>query len=263
MLGDSTLRRGVAVLAALGGDEAVAGGGLGVIRVSQLIGCDKSQASRTLKTLAELGLIERSAGNRAYHLGWQLYGLAAQAGDQRLVHWAPHFVRRLATEVDESSYVAVLHRNDVFALYAESCHRAIQSLARVGHRVPAACTASGRILLCELDGSEIERVFLEVSLDGHARGPNAPRSVEELITRARAARRHGYAVADEELEPGHVSVAAPVRDVSGNIVAALGLSAPKRRIQPRISAVVRTTVLLARELSAALGAPPRQRRAHA
>lgn len=261
MAQDSTLRRGVAVLGALGGDEAVASGGLGVVRVSQLIGCDKSQASRTLKTLAELGLIERAPGSRCYRLGWHLYGLAAQAGDQRLVQWAPQFVRRLATELDESSYVAVLHRSDVFALHAESCHRALESLARVGHRVPAACTASGRILLCEREEDEIERAFADGEVHGH--GPNAPHSVHDLIMRARVARARGYAVADEELEAGHYSVAAPVRDVSGRIVAALGLSGPKRRIIARAPQAVRTTVRLARELSTALGAPPRQLRAHA
>jgi len=79
------LRRGIDVLSALRGEEAVAANGLGVLRIAELVGSDKSQVSRTLKILAEYGLVDRDPATRAYRLGWSLFALAAQAGDTQLL----------------------------------------------------------------------------------------------------------------------------------------------------------------------------------
>jgi DNA-binding IclR family transcriptional regulator len=252
---DSTLRRGLAVLAALGREEAVAAGGLGVVRISQMIGCDKSQASRTLKTLAELGLVERPEGARVYRLGWQLYGLALRAGDQRLLHFAPTLLRRLTADLGEPSYLAVMQKDEVLTIASESSIRAIQVVTLVGRRVPAVCTASGRVLLFDHDREEVAHLFAKTDFRRH--GPNAPKNINDLMTRIATARARGYAVADEELEAGLLTIAAPVRDFSGRVVAAVGMSAPKPRLAPRLEVALRGCVRCARELSTSLGAQPR------
>ena len=75
----TSLRKGVDLLRTLQSDEALAGGGLGVLRLAELSGLHKSQVSRTLKILAGYGLVDRDSETRAYRLGWTLFALAARA----------------------------------------------------------------------------------------------------------------------------------------------------------------------------------------
>src|ERR1700760_1959572 len=91
---ETSIRRGVEVLLSLATDEALAGSGLGVTRISELLGREKSQVSRALKALSEYGLVERDK-DAGYRLGWRLYALAQLAGERRLLETATPLMRRL------------------------------------------------------------------------------------------------------------------------------------------------------------------------
>ena len=65
------------------------------MRLAELVGSDKSQTSRTLATLAEGGLVERDPDTLAYRIGWQVFALAARAGEPRLLAAAPRLLRGL------------------------------------------------------------------------------------------------------------------------------------------------------------------------
>ena len=88
------LRRGIAILLALEGGEE-----FGVTRIAELVGREKSQVSRTLKVLADLGLVERDPENLAYRLGWRMFTLAAAAGDRRLTDSAPRCLEELGDDL--------------------------------------------------------------------------------------------------------------------------------------------------------------------
>jgi IclR family KDG regulon transcriptional repressor len=92
---ETNLRRELAILTVLGGEEAVEDGGLGVVRIADLIGREKSQVSRTLKILAESGFVDRDTETLQYRLGWRFFALAARAGEQRLLSVAPALLERL------------------------------------------------------------------------------------------------------------------------------------------------------------------------
>jgi IclR family KDG regulon transcriptional repressor len=118
----------------------------------------------------------------------------------------------------------------------------------VGRTVPAYCTSAGYALLLDCD---VEAALGGVEL---ARlGPSTPRSLGEVAARVESARRRGYAVADEDFEPGLLAVAAPVRDFSGRIAAALNVSAPKFRLAGRLDDTAAAVVGAAERLSAFLG----------
>src|SRR3712207_7842855 len=91
----------------LGREEAVENGGLGVVRIAQLIGREKSQVSRALKTLAESGLVDRDPSTRHYRLGWRFFALAARAGEQRLLSVAPPLLERLMKSLGETVHLSV------------------------------------------------------------------------------------------------------------------------------------------------------------
>ena len=104
----TSLRRGLAILLALASDEAARNGGLGVTRIAELVDRDKSQVSRTLKVLAEHGLVDRDGGTLAYRLSWGVFALAARAGERRLLDEVPTFFRRLVAGIQERAHLSVL-----------------------------------------------------------------------------------------------------------------------------------------------------------
>ncbi|HZO49966.1 MAG TPA: IclR family transcriptional regulator [Gaiellaceae bacterium] len=250
--GDATsLRRGIEILLALGGDDAVDAGGLGVQRVAELVGREKSQVSRTLRTLAEYGLVDRDARTRAYRLGPRLFALGTRALEPKLVASAPPLLARLVRRLGETAHLSVLRGGEVLTLLSESPAQAIRVADRSGLAVPAHCTSAGHALLLDHDAAGLASLFPGGALP--PAGPAAPRSVSELARRLDADRGRGFALVDEEFEAGLVGVAAPVRAAHGRIVAALNVSGPKFRFADRLDAAGREVRDAADELSGLLG----------
>lgn len=248
----TSLRRGLDILALLGSDAAGADG-LGVTQIAALTGHEKSLVSRTLSLLAERGFAERLPGRPTYRLGWEFFALAGRAGEPRLIQEAAATLVRLVAELGEAAHLSVLRGPEVLTLLTQPAPHAIAASGWVGRTIPACCTSSGRALLLDHDRAAL--VNLLGSAPFPPSGPGAPADVDELHRRILQARAAGYAVADEESEPGLVAVAAPVRDVSGRIVAALNVSAPKFRLAERLGAAGAVVADAARDMSRTLGGP--------
>jgi DNA-binding IclR family transcriptional regulator len=249
----TSLRRGLQILAALGSEAAVSQGGLGVTQLAALTGHEKSQVSRTLAVLTEYGLAERSPGGTGYRLGWECFALAARTGQPRLIQDATGALEELVSQVGEAAHLSVLHGAQILTLLTRSPAHAIVARGWVGRTVPAYCTSSGRALLLDHDRDALVDLLGPGPFPAH--GPNAPEDVAELERRIRRARRIGYAVADEESEPGLVAAAAPVRDFTGNVVAAVNVSGPKFRLGERLQQAGELVRDAAAKISANLGAP--------
>jgi DNA-binding IclR family transcriptional regulator len=222
-----------------------------VLRIAELVGSDKSQVSRTLKILAEYGLVDRDPATRAYRLGWSLFALAAQAGDTQLLAAAEPVVKELGRTLEERTHLSVLQGTEVLTLLSESPEHAVQAAGWVGRLVPAYCSSSGQALLLDHTPEQLRDVFRGVRF--LRLGPNTPRSLAELTRRIEQARTRGYATVDEEFEPGLVAAAAPVRDFRGRIVAALNVSGPKFRLGDRLEEAGAELAGAAETLSARLG----------
>lgn len=243
----SSLKRGVEILFALESDEAVTNGGLGVIRIAQLVGQEKSQVSRALAALAESGLVDRDPVTRAYRLGWRLFSLAARSGLPRLTALAPGVLARLVAETGETAHVSVLHGDSVLTLLSEGPSTTIRASGWSGRTVPVTCTSSGRALLFDHDLPALQALLGSGRF--RDRAPRAPRDAKELYRRIRKARKDGYALVEEEFEPGLVAAAAPIRDFSTRIIAAVNVSGPKFRLGLRLSAAGEAIRAAAAELS--------------
>lgn len=249
----SSLGKGLALLTLLGSDEALADGGLSVVRLAALSGRDKSQVSRVLRVLAECGFVERDPDTLRFSLSWELFALAARAGDQRLLAVAPPLLGELVAKLGETAHLSVRSGAEVLTLLSEQPPHAIRAVGWTGRRVPAHCTASGRALLFDHDERALELLLGDAPL--HKLGPRAPGSLGELHERIVASRVRGWAAVDEEFEPGLVAVAAPVRGSRGRIVAAVNVSAPSFRFASRLDAAGPAVKDAADRLSARLGAP--------
>ncbi|GAA4854318.1 MULTISPECIES: IclR family transcriptional regulator [Saccharopolyspora] len=242
--GLSSVHRALEVLRALGA------GPMRVQDVAEALGKEKTQVSRTLKVLAEAGFAERDA-DLSYRLGWGLFALAGQAGDERLLHQAPEVLRGLVRRLGEAAYLTVRGADTAVTVLTERPGRALQAHEWIGRTTPLSCTSSGRALLTGLSDAELAEVLGDAPLPGTDR---APRDLPALLRRVRAERAAGHVVAAEEYEPGLVAVAAPVRDFRGAVVAALNVSAPVFRLPPdALEPVVAEVADAAGRLSAALG----------
>lgn len=252
---ETTLRRGMSILFAFGTDEALAGGGLGVVRIAELVGREKSQVSRTLKTLEECQLLSRDPGTLQYRLSWQLFTLAARAGVHQLVELCPAVLEKVVSQFEETAYVSVLEGSTVLTVAAQDGSRIVKASSTVGRATPAYCTSAGQALLMDRSADQIRSLFSGVDFVRHA--PCTPADVEELIERISTARVDGgVAVSDEEYEAALIGIAAPVRDAAGRIVAALNISGPKFRLGAHLDVARHGVLAHAQELSAQLGAPP-------
>ncbi|MDX3684265.1 IclR family transcriptional regulator [Streptomyces sp. AK04-4c] len=244
----SSVRRALDVLRALGQ------GPLGVQEVAGAVGREKTQVSRTLKVLAEEGFIERDPRTLRYRVGRQLLALAASTGEDLLQREAPSVLRELVHQLGEPAYLTVLSGHGVVTVLTERSSRGLQAHEWVGRTTPLNCTATGRALLSGLADEEAEALLVT---GGDARLPGtdaAPRDVPAVLERLRTERARGYAVAVEEMEPGLIAVAAPVRDHRGDVVAALNVSAPVFRLPPdAVPKVVEAVVAASHRLSARLG----------
>jgi IclR family KDG regulon transcriptional repressor len=251
---ETSIRRSLEVLLSLGSEAAIESGGLGVTRIADLLGREKSQVSRTLKTLATFGLVDRDPDSLAYRLGWRIYALASLAGDRRLLDLARPILRQLVDAFEERAFLSILQGSGTLTLLSESAPTSLQASGWVGRETPAYCTSVGQVLLIDEDAAGLRRVFGGVTF--RQLGPGTPRSLDDLADRIAVSRERGYAIADEEMEPGLVAAAAPVRDPSGRIVAALNVSGPKFRLGDRLDEAGAALVVAAAELSAALAGRP-------
>jgi DNA-binding IclR family transcriptional regulator len=230
------------------------GEGLGVVRLASQIGRDKSQVSRSLRALVETGLVERDPVTGRYHLGLELYALAASTAQRRLLSVAPDVLRHLAGELDETVHLCTLHGIDVLTLRSESPPaRATAWGAWEGETAPAHATSAGRVLLAGLSPAALRDRYRATELGGAA-----PRSrvqgTDDLAGVLAEVRANGVAVVREEHEEGAVGVSAPVHDFRGERVAAINVSGEARLMEARIDVVCERVAATAVSLSRLLGA---------
>ncbi len=271
------LKRDLEILELLGSPESEQNGGLGVVRLAELVARDKGQVSRTLATLAESGLVARDPVTLTYRLGYQLYALAARTAESRLVRESAPFLRRVVGATHETTHLCVLRGGSVLTLSSELSEHAFRGIAWEGVSVAAWRTSAGRVLVSDWTDDAI-REWYEVH--GHDRtvvGPISPvmqasggiepaaegqpliTDYASLLAEVRRIRRRGFATVDEEFEMGVVGASAPVYDARGGIIAAINLSAPKARIGRHLDQVGGLVAEVASELSRHLGAPERER----
>ncbi|MEU2246611.1 IclR family transcriptional regulator [Streptomyces sp. NPDC019224] len=188
-----------------------------------------------------------------YRLGVRTYQLGSRYAEQLdLATEGRQVARRLAARCGESVHVAILDGTDaVCVAQADSTH-AVRMVSAAGHRLPAHCTSAGKMLLASLPAPE-----LDARLDGLELPALTPHTItgdRELRAALDAVRERGVATEYQESGPGVSCVAAPVRDRSGRVVAALSVSVPMIRWNEERERELATLALEgADELSGRLG----------
>ncbi|AGZ40803.1 IclR family transcriptional regulator [Actinoplanes friuliensis] len=163
-----------------------------------------------------------------YRLGMPVFQLgAAFAGRLDLVREAQDVARDVAAACDEAVHVAVLDGADVIYLVKVDSTHPVRMVSAVGRRLPAHCTAVGKILLSDLDQAALDDILAKGSLPGMT--PTSITDPDLLRAQLEEVRAEGVAVDNGESDSAMRCVAAAVRDHSGAVVAAMSVSAPTIR----------------------------------
>ncbi|SDS67338.1 IclR family transcriptional regulator [Actinoplanes derwentensis] len=228
--------------------------------VNERLDLPRTTVHELLVTLVERSYLIAVAGQPVrYRLGLPLFQLgSAFAGRLDLVREAQIVARDVAAACDEAVHVAVLDGADVIYLVKVDSTHPVRMVSAVGRRLPANCTAVGKVLLSGLDRASLTAVLAKEPLAGMTpQSITDPDRLREHVERVRA---EGIATDVGESDVAMRCVAAAVRDHSGAIVAAMSLSAPIIRWTPR--ALREWTELLregASTLSIRMGYPPARR----
>jgi DNA-binding IclR family transcriptional regulator len=214
------------LLAELGRPISEDGQATTVTRLAERLRLHPSQVSRTLQVLEEEGFVERGV-DRGYQLSWRVYLLGRHVAGRLLGESTDACLRMLVQSIGERCYVSVLEGTSVLTVQSRSPGIGVEVAEWVGHSRPAHAASSGRALLVDFSEADLRDLFRTTIFPPV--GPASPTTIEDLYERIETARRKGYALADEEIEPGVLSVAVPIRR-GGTVVAALGFAAPRFRM---------------------------------
>jgi IclR family transcriptional regulator, pca regulon regulatory protein len=194
--------------------------------VAAASGLPRPTARRILKTLEQLGYVRPAGGAPAG--GYELTPAVLDLGMSYVLSrglWAvarPH-LEALVGRTRESSSIAQLDGPDIIYVARVAVPKIVTLSVTVGTRFPALATSLGKVLLAALPPAEAERVLAEPSRSGIA--PRWQPDAAERAAALREVRARGWALTDEQLAPGIRSVAVPLRDGDGTVIAALNVNA--------------------------------------
>jgi IclR family pca regulon transcriptional regulator len=219
----TSLARGLEVIRAFSGE----GGSQTIAQLSRRSGIPRAAVRRCLHTLGKLGYVV--ARDRQFALGPRILALGhAYLHSTPLAAAAQPYLDRVSTAVGESSSLSVLEDGEIVYLARSTAAKRIMSVhLGPGVRLPASCTSMGRVLLAHLPPAEL-RAYL-AHLRPVAFTDRTITSRERLAQVLEGVRRAGHAVVDQELEIGLRSIAVPVRDQAGRVVAAMNVGAQAAR----------------------------------
>lgn len=205
-----------------------------------------------LYTLERYGYLERD-GNKKYSLGLKFLergNLILQQLDLR--DKAKPYLKELANTYNVNAHLAVLYDWKVMYLHREEGYPSVIIKEVVGQRVPAYCTALGKVLLASLEERDLEAYLAQEELK-----PLTPKTISDplrLREELKRVREQGYAIDDEEFHKGNMCIATPVRNHLGKTLGAISISFLKERFADErtrgslIAQVVNIAFRISREL---------------
>ncbi|MFW3168815.1 IclR family transcriptional regulator domain-containing protein [Geodermatophilus sp. CPCC 206100] len=217
------LAKGLAIIEAFGPNRRE----LSISEAAQLTGTSPASARRCLLTLQALGYL--SFDGKFFRPTPRMVRLGASYLETApLALLARPILIAAREELGESISLAVLESDESVFVARADAERIVSAGVRLGARLPAHASATGRVLLAGLSDDEVDAVLART--DPVRTTPHTLTTVEEIRQRVRRARDEGVAYTDEELELGIRTMAVPVRDSSGRVQAAMSAAAFASRV---------------------------------
>lgn len=246
---NSSVKRAVKILEFL----AVSAGPMDLGDISRSLKMNKSTVYRFLATLMEDGYVNQDPNSGKYSLGSKVTWLAAHFLEKIEVrNLARPLLQELARTTGETIHMAILDQNEVSYIEKIDGNQAVRMASRVGSRAPVHCTALGKVLLSCQPEKEWHRYVAEVGLA--SRTPFTITEPDTFFQELRHVRSQGYALDNQEAEDGIRCIAAPIKDSSGNVIAAISITGWTLTMTPeRMSRLVPDILKTANCISQQLG----------
>ena len=220
----TSFARGLAVIQAFSG----AGTQPTVAFLGSQTGLPRAAVHRCVYTLRKLGFVDTDDG-RHFYLRPSVLSLGhSYIYSTPLASAAQPILERVSSVLQESCSVAVLDGIEIVYVARSAVTRIMAVDLRVGSRLPAFCTSMGRVLLAHLPPNELNACLSRIVMTRYTERTVTSR--ERLLRALRVAERNGYALVDQELEVGLRSLAVPVLNSEGRVVAALNAGTHAQRV---------------------------------
>ena len=225
---------------------------LGVTQLARRVGVGKSTAHRIIWTLVEEGLLEKVEETGLFRLTTTMRSLGASAETAQRLHEAATIpLDQLRTRTAGTLHVAILDGPDVLYIERREGPGAISVFRAVGSRNAAHVTSSGKVLLAFLPTDHQKRL-----VEGMRLTPKTPRTItssSDFLAELARVRRQGYAENRGESQPGMCSIAAPIRDPLGRVVASVSVAEHVEDVDAGLRHLIGPIIETAMRISAGLG----------
>ncbi len=203
--------------------------GIGLADLSRLVGLHNSTTFHLAKTMAALGYVRQEKDTKRYRIGRPLFALAASALDEiEMINVATPVLEELARQTGECSHFAVRMGDAIVVIARTSGPGAFQLADRVGVVRPAHCTALGKAILAALPPDHLAGLLKRTGLK-----PSTEKSITEmpvLLREIEEIKRTAIAFDDGEFNLEVRCIAVPVKNFTGKVIGALGVSGPVWRL---------------------------------
>ena len=199
---------------------------VGVTELAIKTKTNKTTVYRLLSTFEKLGYL-RKTENQKYFLTLKLFELGTKVLENiSIVEIAKPILKKMSDITNETIHLAALDNDEVVYLDKFDSTHTLRMYSRIGRRVPTYCTALGKVFLAWGPESLIKRV----AKDLRPYTKNTITDLSQLKEQLSKIRKEGYAIDNEEYEYGVKCIAAPIRNVNGEVVAAISISGPSVRL---------------------------------
>jgi IclR family pca regulon transcriptional regulator len=220
----TSLARGLAVIQAFSQRQRE----LTVSQISTKTGFSRAAVRRCLYTLSKLGFAA-TEDSRHFHLRPRVLALGhSYISSMPLAAMAQPILENVSRVLHESCSIATLDRADIVYIARANVTRIMSIDLVVGSRLPAFCTSMGRVLMADLPADKLDEFLSRVEFKRFTERTVA--NAEKLRQILRLVQRNGYSVVDQELESGLRSMAVPIHDSAGRVIAALNVGAHAQRV---------------------------------
>jgi IclR family KDG regulon transcriptional repressor len=202
--------------------------GLSLAQLAVQTQVPKSTLFRILRTLHQHGIVVEDPERKVFSLGMRLLGWGNVALARIDVKTIAHaHLLKLAHETRESFYLALLDHDEVILVDRVDTPEIWKMVTRLGHRSPFHCTATGLVLVADMQDSAVNEMITRHGLKRFT--SSTITSVAKLKKRLKQVRELGYSIVDGEYKPDLFAVAVPIWDHTGKAVASLMTAIPSVR----------------------------------
>lgn len=203
---------------------------MGISEISEILQWDKSTVHRLISTLKQKGYVVQNPSNQKYSNSFKLFEMGNNVVERLgLRRQAQPFLEKLAVLTQETVNLAIMDGNHIIYIDKIESQATIKVDLNIGKKLPIYCTGLGKAMLAYKSKEEVKTLLGKEAFVKYTK--NTIEDLQGLFQQLEQIRKQGYCIDEEEYVEGLQCVAAPVKDYSGSVIAAISVAIPKYRYE--------------------------------